>query len=476
MNVYTLRLSILAQLLVDMPYCLEENDFQPLLQLLVDYQHTIQYPIQIKILTSISRSLLEQRKRMTNAKVLNEQFCQELWSKIADTAYKTSASNAAILCENTRLLQLLIKHCHIHLSSSFVTSVLGTYMSPAIRKSNECVSLVCTIFRNVNLQKLGIAHELRKQALIWIHPIFEPAELLQIIMNNTTVRLQLVAELSALCVLSNIDGTVCEGTESDPYKQKNDFDQFVHNLKESLLYKCVKKIIVNEVPKTDLSTKFSVTARPLSYELKSVIHKDYLLLLLETLRPMYDIIEKAVNTHKGVVALAESLALHVHILDQLLSYHSIDQDRLNKIFLTKKILLQCDQIEMTIKNDLRNSQLSSNDVMVFLEKLTAVFDEHLHPMLQQLLRSCAIPATLSWIRSHTKGDTDYVKPSLNIELRTFENLKFHQKIRYRAFMLLAYFGDSGVNGCRAFAGIKEFEFNFSLNTDLLILSHLIDVS
>lgn len=463
------RLAILSELLTEHKLSLQAEDFQPLLQLLHDFHQTVKYPIEIKILTNICTVLVctEERFR-TESNVLREGFCTELWYKIGQTAFRTS-SHSEILTENIRLLRVLIVYKQSALPNTFMSTVLKTFLSDSIQKCNDVIRLLIAIFQHTNINTLENGRSLRTLTLRWLHK----SDLKLKIREAESIELHLKSELSVLCLFTKINSEiafkqrVCSMIEPDDITK---YKQFIAQLKCDILFKSLDQLIVLKAKPTKLCTLIEL---PLPTELKSVINEEYFEELFEILGADTEI-ELTDNSHRDFTLVATSLAIYLHILNQLIAYESLDREKFQKSFLIKKTHFKMTQMEMTIKELERSEKIIGTQVLSVMDKLQDILCSDFYPVLKDAISGCDMRETIAWL--HDKSKSDVCRDSRNITVHTSEHqLNIAHQVRYRAFMLLANLSAKNVNSDEAFAAIADNQFNFNSNTDLFIMHQLMKV-
>lgn len=453
-------LAILAQLLIDHPESVTDEDYQPLLQLLSDFQGTIELPIQIQTLRRIAKVLLIREPTLESSKYINENFCDNIWQKIAQNATRTSATNRPNLLENTKLLRDLVTHKR--LPSTFIQSIFGTYLSSSIPRTNDSISLIIGIFQYTNIDSLDDSDRLRTDTLNWLHKTSMAMELKNI-SSCDVIDVKLKAELSALCLFSKIDVTIIP-QPSDPFSE---YKTTVEDLETKILFRCLKKLIFTTPSNHDVVDE-GLNSLPQPNQIRSIINENY----LRKFEAMLVDVEMTNSPFEDLMNVVSSLNLFVLLLDQLIAYGALDQQSLSTSYFTKKMKFKVEQMDMCMIR-LASGRYEGKENMEIIEKLLEVLNDTVHPVLAQIIKSHSLNGIVNWLNDVVIDRHE--RNSRCLLLKTYDQLKYDQKVRFKAFALLCYLTD-GVSGDEAFEVINQYEFNLSSNGDLCIVLHLIQVS
>lgn len=435
-------------------------DFQPLLQILVDFQTKIEHQIQVQILVKFCAFLMIKEPDYANSTLINKEFCQNIWNEIAQTAYRGSFNTS--LSDNLTLLSLFYVHNHVPLTS-LTEAILTNILSNSLPKNNKSVQLIIIIFQNVNLNALENVENVNQKILNWLHQ--KRLDLRNLYSNMDSLSLDLVSELSVLCIFSKIK----QMPRISVYKSTaTEYEQSINNLKKNLKFKALSQLIVEDLDSTNKFTKIVIineSALPKPNELKSVIHEEFFEHLFKILNEQQELAsDKHVET---IISLSSSIALHLNILNQMIAYESLDTDRFHKTFLAKKAAFQLEQIQMSLVH-LNPDQ---PDLIEILNSFLEIFNQKLHSKLYELINQTDLRVLIQWIGNKVVWQDQ--RHSKYIELKTkFTELASNHQIRYKAFMILSYFVQE-TNGEESLKILSEYEFNFYSNADLFIIHELL---
>lgn len=177
------------------------------------------------------------------------------------------------------------------------------------------------------------------------------------------------------------------------------------------------------------------------------------------------------NPFEDVISVVSSLHLFVLIVNELIGYKALDQKSFDTLVFTKKIKFKVEQLDLCMIR-LVTGRYDGKEKMEIIEKLMEVLNDTVHPLMAESIKSQSLNGIVSWLK-HVVDEREE-RNSRCLLLKSYSQLKFDQKIRFKAFSLLCYLTD-GINGHEAFDIINDTEFNLLSNGDLCIVLHLIQV-
>lgn len=475
-GVYCWRwMCILANMLSAYPTCLRADDRGAVLRMLHAWQLTIRFPVEVETLCCIAVTLLKAEPAPVAGGPVEEARCDDFWYKIAQTAFRTTA--ASLLPANVELIRQLVlrKRC---LPDGFLETMLRTFLSNAIPKSNATVRLVAAILRHNSVDALDRADvkEMRYAVMDWLHR--------RKIVTVRTERMEmpLVAELTALCLFTKIDASVVrtlDASEDVTERKKGKFTTFLQDLQRDMLFKSVRRLIVAE---RDIHQPVETNRRrrrrqrpplPQADNLLAVINEQHFEHLFEILKPDREMPAQEDNLI-AFYFVTDALLMYLHLLDQLIRYAALDQERLEKTFLAKKCLFKLEQLEMCVLRFRDQHDFSLKDSIDVLERLRTIFDGDLHPVLAEMVRSRALVNVVGWLQQRLELNSKRMRDSREVFLRSVGQLNDTNLVRYETFAALANVAE-GASETLAFGVMAEFDFNLQNNTDVLIVLHLLRV-
>lgn len=397
--------------------------------------------------------------------------CNEIWLKIAQAAFRTSASFDLVLAENLRLIRLLITHKHRYFPNTFLSTVLLTIISRQIPKSNEAVKVACSIFRSCNIEAIGDDSDLRCKTLTWLYTKRGADSLSE----TEAIKLEWIAELSVLCVFSKIDiELVNRNSQMDTSDSADDYKDFILDLRRNLLYKSMNQLIALHQDTVKENVK-SEQVLPQPGQLKSVINEQYFEKLFEILDD-YDKFDLTENHASDFLAIAAALKLRLHLLDELLLYESLDAERINDTFLHKQISLNMEYLELCVQRYAEQSPsvFADKECMDIVNNLFSfLVNTRYHNVLAKRIINHQFASMIDWLKKQTQRSI--CSNSRSFSMYKLNDLNFENQMRYKALAVLAHFAE-GYNERESIAILSGHNFNFKSNTDLFIVLELTRVS
>uniref|UniRef100_A0A336N0J5 CSON008049 protein n=1 Tax=Culicoides sonorensis TaxID=179676 RepID=A0A336N0J5_CULSO len=148
-NKYSWRwILILCKITEKHPELITNDDYETILQLLSDFQTRIQKPEEFYGFYIGVKSLLDYEKK--NQTCINQKQLNEYWENISKNAVRNCCSINPVSNENLLLLRLILIHKQ-HKGEQFIESLLGTYFTDSIRRSNDSIHTLITILLTFNI-------------------------------------------------------------------------------------------------------------------------------------------------------------------------------------------------------------------------------------------------------------------------------------------------------------------------------------
>lgn len=468
---------VLSKLLNEYPNLIQVDDYQPLLQMLSDFQPKIKYSIQGKVFNDLVRSMVTTEITLkAKSTSLSENFCTNHWHKIMQMALKNCATSNETAEQNVQLLQIMIENSYI-VSYAFVETIAKEISSNTIKKSTSSVRLMITIFQNVNMDRLTSAESIKASVINWLSPKVAASELIRNIGNEENIHIALIAELYVLCILSKTEKSAKLSIEhSEPTKPTdgNDFEAIVTNLKRQFSYQFFDKLVaVNCIRDVDgLLKKATSSELPEAKSIDVVLSETLYSELEKSLNPDDDF-QPSTNTMDDFVIIASSLTTYIHILNQLLANNAFDRIKYEKSFLYKRIAIKIGQLN-TIMD--RLTGCDETDKFNVVEKLNATWTFGLHPLLEELIfeRDCNIQL-IEWLTQQSQ--LEQLRPSSQpLNRISYSDLPFERKMQFKCLVLLTRFATmDNENGRSAFQVLDDLYIDTKCNENLFIMFELVRV-
>lgn len=159
---------VISEIVHNYPPALEDQDFQPLLQMLSFCQPTIGNAFHVYAFTKCCYVLLQRDIEFNSrANIIIVNLCRDLWHKIADAASRVCTSTNNFSIENHILLQVLI-HYQKFPSSSFIEDVIKIFLTQSTIKCDATLQTLITILKKFNLDVLPSEKELPQKILNYV--------------------------------------------------------------------------------------------------------------------------------------------------------------------------------------------------------------------------------------------------------------------------------------------------------------------
>lgn len=430
----------------------------------------------------------KEQELKTNSTFIRESFCREHWHQIMELSFKQAATDKMQL-ENLDLMRILIENKLI-VSHDFIKEVVTevTKMS-YIKKSNQSIALLISIFRDVNTDLIDNIATLKITVIKWLSAKVKLSELKKVIENNNRIDIQLTAELYVLCVLSRQ-----EYTNKRHYQMEtvfvDDVDAlehytFIADMVNNLQYRMLSKLIVsNNLQSTEKNESHLIEILPQKNNVKAFINQTIFLELEDAIQD-----ENSNNTSNSTNetslenfhSVATSLLTHVNILNALVGYESIDSDNFLK-YLTKRVFLKIGRLNSIIENFSSSFSIdrNPNDVNEVIEELLGIWHDKYHPIIAENMFIVANNISIiKWL-------TEQLRPSRREDslilttLQTIDQLGFEERIQLKCLTLLAQFSaydnqNEEESEVHVFEAISDYTFKYKRNEDIFILFQLIKV-
>lgn len=436
------RFAILAHLLTDFPHVLQAEDYQSLLKLLKDFKPTIQHALHMKHFIRIINVMLSKEQELKlNSTYIRESYCTEHWHHIMELSFKQAATDKMQL-ENLDLMRILIEN-KVIVSHDFIKEVISevTKMSH-IKKSNQSISLLISILRNVNIDMIENAATLKMAVIKWLSAKAKLSELKKVIETGSTVDKQLISELYVLCVLSRQTNNNKRSHQMEQVNMQEDADvsehkMFIADMVHNLQYRMLSKLIVSDNLECTKSNKSHLieTLPESKNDVKAFINET-MFTELENLIHDDNSNENINSTNETSLenfhSVATSLATYVNILNALVGYESIDSENFYK-YLEKRIFLKVGQLNAIVNNfnNTLNIDQNPNDVNEVVEELLSIWHEKYHTIIAENM--FIVANNVSIIQWLTKQLTqNHREESLVLTpLQSISQLNFRGKRKWR---------------------------------------------
>lgn len=477
-----IRFAVLSQLLDEFPNVLKAEDYQPLLKLLADYRQTIKYSHQMKHFVRVVHAMQSKEQELkANSTQIIQSFCIEHWYKIMQLSFKHAAADK-MQPENLDLMRVLIEN-KVIVSLDFIKEVISEITNISnIRKTNSSISLLISIFRNVNTDMIGGINNLKIAIIKWLNSKAKLRELLKTLENSDVLDKQLVSELYVVCVLSRHDTT---NNNHHKFEENENFQDgpevleheiFVKDLVKNLQYRMMSRLIVTDTLSMINQHKENfIESLPEKNNVKAYLNETIFAELDKEINDNSNILNE--NPLENFQSISLSLATNVNILNALVGYESIDCDTFRS-FLNKRIFFKMNQLNSIVQSFKESGVLDTpNDVNDVVENLLGIWHDNYQPIItENMFIAAHSKAIIDWLKAELKASKKC--ESIVLEpLKSVRELKWEERIQLKILTLLVHFcayedEDSETD---VFETLQDYEFNYNRNTDLFMVMELIKV-
>lgn len=488
-------LIVMCELISNYPDALSTDDIGDIIPLLSECQPLIEFKEQIYAFTKCCTILLEREEafKMKGNKIVYEN-CQKLWTKIADEALRCCSNSNKNLIESHKLLQLLIYHRHKFLPSSFIEGVIKIFVSNTTIKCDTTLSTLIILLKNYNLDSLANGKEYTKQILQFAFEKITPAVLKKVIAGNEKPSYEILAKIAVLCSLLKTDvinyyknekinsayfhNKIIDLSEQQKYKE------YIESVQHLMQLKTREKLIIECEDFAELQKNNEIEyGQEAPLELKCIIDEG----IFHELMKLTELTEKIISEQSSVMEIKDYLKdlmanneLMMNLLSELLYMESTNQEKIANLFVTKRIVLNTQQIErMFTLIATKKIQFDSSDTNKIIISLNALFTNHYHSYVGKLIRSFDLSNCLNWIfnqvdRIFLSSNDKSIDNKFN--LKAFLNAKMELKLRYLLITTLCnYFNYDGINTNVAVDLIDQIEFSVESNIDLHTIFEIIKI-
>lgn len=470
---------IMSEMLSKFPHLLDVDDYQPLLNLLSEYQPNIQHSIQMKAFNQIVRTMLsvESKLKAAPSSPITDQFCVQHWNKIMEFAFKQAETDKN-QAENLDLIGIFAEY-HTIGSHEFIKTVITDITKLSnIRKSNNSIALLISIYRNINTEAIDGINDLKINTIAWLSSKVSATDLKRLLNNNNCLDKRLIAELYAICSLCRTgDGN--EFVKKNFKNQKNDIqDEYrtmILDLEKGLHYRTLLNLIVVDLKKNP-SEHSTDTKLPARNKLKANINEAINAKMEESLHSD----DNFGNSIEDFNIICSSLATYANILNFFIEYEAIDEDSLNASNLKKRIPIRMHQLNKIVEqfSSSLNAEREPNDVNEIVEHLLSVWNNGFHSVVNEIIFSWDNKAIIEWLKRQLNSSSRV--PSLIMTpFKHANEMDFNYRIQLKCLTLLAHFSawDNDSDGMDlTFYAIQDYDFDYERNEDLYMTLELAKVS
>ncbi|CAO1305967.1 unnamed protein product [Diamesa serratosioi] len=473
---------VICEMIQEFPDSLIAEDFQPFLQLLAQFQPTIEYDIQMYAFSKCCLILLQNEETfMSTHNFIVVNFCKDFWHKIADCASRTCTSNCKTATENHILLQILIRFQKFP-SSNFIEDLIKIFLTNLTVKSDITLQTLLTILENFNLDSLPNAKELNNKILAYV---FEKPTLavLKTIIVGGKASPGVLAKLGVICTLSKTDVVNFKKSDDD-FKQLFDhwklneqfcYLQHMREFEKCILLKSNECLLIED---SDFQTLERISSKDVEIpiEIKCIIDQT----ALEGLQKLLDHHQKLLSEDDNsetikdfLKCLLENTEILINLLDHYIQFEAFNTEKLKSSFVTKKISFNLQHVEYLFGLLLSKGGLDLKDTNQLLVLLKSLVDTKYHHVVCKEIRRSELINCLKWTGKQCINSF-YKFQATQFGWDLFVNSKMEQKIKYQAVEILILCNHyESVNSALIEKLLKRITFDYADNVELHTVFHLI---
>lgn len=482
---FFIRFAVMSQLMVDFPHLLQTEDYQPLLQLLIDIKPTIQHSLVMKCFTRIAKVMLSKEPEpKRNDTLITDTLSADKWHEILELSFKQAETDNTQL-ENVDFMRVLVEN-KVIVSHEFVKNLItAVAKTQTIKKSNNSIRLLISVLENVNTDMIDGIKDLKVAIIQWLSTKIKLSDLKKVIENNNTTDKQLVSILCVLCTLSRHSATYNKESHADidngdqnyldSDSDAHEHEMFVAQLMQSLQYRMMSKLIVSDAVQVRvLSITNAIEELPDRHNVKASMDER----IYSELEMSVQDSNNSDNSIESFNNICASLVTNVNILNSLVGYEAIDHEKFSKL-ITQGIFIKIEQLNTIVATFGNTFRIDRNamDVNEIVDNLISIWHENYHPII---LENLFIVKSNLWIIKWLEMQLKPIKHPKSIVLQPLKKasqLSFEEGIQLKCLTLLVRFSafQNDDDGENVFELIENYTFNYRRNEDLFIVFQLIKV-
>lgn len=484
---------VLCELISYYPASVQNDDYIEILKIMSECQHLIEFKEQVYAFTKICSVLLQREGEFkSTANTIIFTHCQNLWMKISDEAARSCSNSNKNIIESHKLLQLLIYH-HKYSANTFIESVIKIFTSKSIIKCDMTLQTLIVILKSFNMDSLVNGKSLVKELLEFGFEKITLATLKKVIAGYEKPSYKTLAHFAIICCLLKTDvinyykkRKVSSASFYDniiDLEEQREYRAYVESIVENMLLKTRGKLIIecDEFSSFQEGTTKDSNSEAL-IELKCMIDED----IFKELMRLTELQEKLIDQNSSVLEIKDHLKdvmtnneLMLNLLSELLSMESTNQKRMENLFITKRIVLNVQEIERLFKLiSEKKIEFDTSDTNKIATALHLMFKNDFHPEVGKLIRNYQLKNCLKWIfeqvdRTFTSSDEN---ANNKLTKKAFLSAKTEYKLRYLLVTTLCeYFNYDGCDSEYVAELVDKIEFNYEDNVDLHTIFRVIEI-
>uniref|UniRef100_A0A1B0BG36 Serine/threonine-protein kinase ATM n=1 Tax=Glossina palpalis gambiensis TaxID=67801 RepID=A0A1B0BG36_9MUSC len=350
------KLSILAELIVEVDNIINISNYQALLKSILKILRTYGNARNLRHIRLCLKTLLVKTTFFTRAKSLPVDYCHEEWLKIIEFVLADTASDSEIIYEK----QLLINDWIVHqkLNASQCVTLMTSYMANPIRRT-EYVITVRHMLQQADQIGLDKTSELITRCIRWLCSEHDKNEAKSMLMNIEPIKPELIFDTCAIAVTNIVNAS--QFNDSPPKSSE------MNNNLELLLYKYNRDFVAIKRHGRVVNTP----TKQAPIDQKNCVFQSNYEFLMNILN--YET-SKSVTT-KDILRDLTVLYKMTLLMKSLLQYGIFDEKTYTDCPLIKRIGLFLSHLELQFKSN-RPKNIESSallELFTILEKIVSSF-------------------------------------------------------------------------------------------------------
>lgn len=277
------RLSILAELLVEVDNIINISNYQALLKSILKILQTYGNARNLRHIRLCLKTLLIKNTVYMRDKSLPMDYCHQEWLKIIEFVLTDTASDSEIISEKQSLINDLI--VHQKLNASQCVTLMTSYMANPIRRT-EYVTTVRHMLQQADQIGLDKTSELITRCIRWLCSEHDKNEAKSILMNIEPIKPELIFDTCAIAVTNIFNTSQFNDMPLNSSKMNNNLEfllykynrEFVALKKHGRVVNTPKKKAPIDQKNCVFQSNYEFLMNILNYETsKSVTTKDILM-------------------------------------------------------------------------------------------------------------------------------------------------------------------------------------------------------
>lgn len=494
-------LTVIGEIVYNYPAAFDNDDFQPLLQMLAHCQPAIEHESQIYAFAKCCYVLLQRDETFTaTTNIIVANLCRDLWHKIADGAARVCTLNSKNFVESHILLQMLIHH-QKYSSASFIEDVIKIFISKSTIKCDTTLQTLVTVMQRFNLDSLSNGKDLAGKILSYTLEKPNPTNLKKIITTAGSEKpsARVLAQVAVMCCLSKTDVVnYLKHSKLDAEKvfesnwklnQQAEYKKEITDIIRQILLKCNERLLIEDEDfMKGFPSEFIKDEKRSEFpqEIKCIVDQE----ILEKLPNITEFNTKIINDDTDIDSIKNYLKLvmenneiMMYLADHFLDFEAFNEEKFKSSFIVKKIEFHIQEIERLLNIIfMKRGALDLQDTHQLLVLIQSLFANKYHKKICLKIRNFELESCIRWVAKQvnhkfiTNDNDDEDDKEMPFGWHEFVNAKMEEKIKFMAINILCEYNNvTGLNNDLIRDRFQQIEINCFDNMDLHTLFHILNV-